>query len=166
MRHWLLVLNSLVLLYGGLPWLAPLLMVAGYPQAGAFIFHLYTPLCHQSPHSSFFLMGHQVAFCQRETAMYTSLFLGGVLFPFIRSYLRPISLRTMVLLLVPLGIDGTTHLVDALLPSLGLRNEDHAIGSFNWWMRMVTGVLFTVAIVLGVYTRLDRELGRDEEPDL
>lgn len=156
-RHWLGLINTLVLLYGGLPWLAPLLVALGYAPLGELLFRLYTPLCHQRPVQSFFLLGHQVAFCHREAAMYTTLFIGGLIFAQVRQILRPISLRLTLLLLLPLALDGTTQLIGDLLPSLGLRGGSDAIGSLNWWLRMVTGLLFAVAIVLGVYPRLEQE---------
>src|SRR5262245_3578766 len=71
LRHWLLFANGLVLLYGGLPWLSPLAYASGHPVLGQLLFRLYTPLCHQIPERSFFLLGYQVAFCHREAAMYT-----------------------------------------------------------------------------------------------
>lgn len=158
LHHWLAILNMLVLLYGGLPWLAPLLALWGYPTAAHLLFHLYSPLCHQNPERSFTLAGHQVAFCHREAAMYTTLFVGGVLFAVWRRHLRPIRLRHTGLLLLPMLLDGLTQYVNDLLPTPWLRGSDHSIGSFNWWARMVTGVLFAIAVVLGIYTRLERDL--------
>lgn len=155
-RHWLLLMNSAVLLYGGLPWLAPLLAASGHTRAARLLFLLYTPLCHQVPERSFFLLGHQVAFCHRESAMYTALLLGGLLYALVRRRVRAISLRATGLLLLPMLLDGTTHMLNELLPFVALRSAEHGVGSFNWWLRMLTGVLFAVAVVLGVYPRLER----------
>ncbi len=156
--HWLMLINGMVLVYGGLPWLSPLLISMGYTQAGRLLFYLYTPLCHQRPTQSFFLLGNQVAFCHREAAMYTALFVGGLIFARVRHTLRPIRFRLMLLLLLPLALDGTTHLIDEIVPSLALRSPNDAIGSINWWLRMITGVLFAVAVVLGIYPRLEQDL--------
>ncbi len=160
-RHWLAFANAFVLIYGGLPWLSPVLIELGYTNLGKLLFYLYTPLCHQRPTQSFFLLGHQVAFCHRESAMYISLFMGGLLYAWLRQRIkiRPISPWITLLLLMPLAFDGTTHLINELLPFLNLRSDMNAVGSFNWWLRMLTGVLFGVAFVLGVYPRLDQELG-------
>ncbi len=162
LRHWLVVVNILVLLYGGLPWLAPLAIDMGYPDLGNWLFSLYTPLCHQSPQNSPFLFGQQVAICNREAAMYGALALGGLLFmvPPVRRFFayHPLSMALVVVLVAPLVIDGLTQTLDAAAPALGLRDPDDSPGSFNWWMRVGTGVLFAVAVVTGIYPRLDRDL--------
>ncbi len=157
-RHWLALLNMLVLLYGGLPWLSPLLHHMGYHRLGHWLFVLYSPFCHQHPARSFSWLGYQVAFCHREAAMYTALFIGGLLFALVRHRLRPMRVRTMGYLLLPMLLDGSTHMVNDFLPSLMLRSADHSIGSLNWWLRMGTGVLFAVAVVLGIYTRLEQTM--------
>src|SRR5690606_22415853 len=70
LRHWLLCVNTLALLYAGLPWLSPLAKASGHTLIGELIFRAYTALCHQKPERSFFICGHQVAFCHRCTALY------------------------------------------------------------------------------------------------
>jgi uncharacterized membrane protein len=156
LRHWLLVANCVVLLYGGLPWLSPLLRAAGFDTLGSAIFLAYRPLCHQLPERSFFVFGYQVAFCHREAAMYTLLFLGGLLFALVRDRLRPLPFAVGGLLLLPMLLDGGSHLVDDML-HLGLRGGGDAPGTLNFWLRMVTGFLFAVAMILVVYPRLERE---------
>jgi uncharacterized membrane protein len=161
LRHWLLFANGLVLLYGGLPWLSPLAKAAGYAWVGQFLFLLYTPLCHQIPARSFFVAGYQVAFCHREAAMYTSLFAGGLLFGLVRARVPPLSLRTAGLLLLPMLVDGSTHLLDDLF-GLGIRGGGDTVGMLNFWLRLVTGVLFAIAVLLAVYPRLERDLRAEQ----
>src|SRR3712207_2638481 len=105
-RHWLLFVNGAVAIYAGLPWLSPLAKWAGQPLLGEMLFRLYTPLCHQLPERSFLFCGHQVAFCHRCAAMYTSIVVAGLLFALLRRYVRPTSLKVALLLLVPMLIDG------------------------------------------------------------
>ena len=157
LRHWLLFANVLVLLYGGLPWLSPLAYAEGYSWLGRLIFLVYTPLCHQEPDRSFFLRGYQVAFCHREAAMYTALFAGGLAFALVRRFAKPVSLKVGALLLLPMLLDGGSHLLDDLF-HLGLRSADNAIGTPNFWLRMITGLLFAVAVLITIYPRLDRDL--------
>ncbi|MGA9532764.1 MAG: DUF2085 domain-containing protein [Anaerolineales bacterium] len=61
-RHWLAGLNLLVLLYVGLPFLAPTLMKAGAEQPAGWIYRAYSPLCHQLAFRSWFLFGDQPAY--------------------------------------------------------------------------------------------------------
>lgn len=157
LQHWLLFANGLVLLYGGLAWLSPIARAAGLEWLGQLLFLMYTPLCHQIPERSFFLAGYQVAFCHREAAMYGALFGGGLLFGLLRDRMPPLPLWVGGLLLVPMLLDGGSHLLDDLL-GLGIRGGGDAAGTLNFTLRMITGGLFAAAIVLTVYPRLDRDL--------
>jgi len=58
-RHYMAMLNLLVFLYVGFPFLAPTLMEAGLPLPARVIYSLYSPLCHQFGFRSFFLFGEQ-----------------------------------------------------------------------------------------------------------
>lgn len=156
-RHWLLLLNGGLALYAGLPWLAPLATCAGMPRLGALLFRMYTPLCHQISARSFFVCGHQVAFCHRCAAMYTALLAAGLVFALLRRRFQPISLKLFGLLLLPMLLDGGSHLV-ADVTGLGLRGGGDAIGTPNFWLRMITGVLVGVAALLFVFPRIERDL--------
>jgi len=157
LRHWLLIVNTGAALYAGLPWLSPLAKATGHPLIGDLLFRLYTPLCHQKPERSFFFCGHQVGFCHRCAAMYTSIVVAGLLFGLLRRRIRPTSLKIAGLLLLPMLIDGGTHLIDDLF-GLGFRGGGDAIGTLNFWLRMITGVLVGVAVLLVVYPRVEHDL--------
>lgn len=58
-RHYLAVMNFFVLLYFGLPILAPTLMKVGATLPASVIYTVYKPLCHQFGFRSFFLFGEQ-----------------------------------------------------------------------------------------------------------
>ena len=58
-RHYLAVFNFFILLYFGLPFLAPVLMNAGVTLPANVIYTIYKPLCHQFGFRSFFLFGEQ-----------------------------------------------------------------------------------------------------------
>lgn len=158
-RHWLLFVNVAAALYAGLPWLSPLAKCGGAPLLGDVLFRLYAALCHQLPERSFYACGHQVAFCHRCAAMYTAIVAAGLLFGLLRRYIRPTSLKIAGLLLLPMLLDGGTHLLDDVL-GLGLRGGGDAIGTPNFWLRMITGALVGVAALAFVFPRLERELGR------
>jgi len=157
LRHWLLFANGLALLYAGLPWLSPLARVAGYERLGRLLFLLYTPLCHQLPERSFCVHGYQVAYCHRCTAMYTSIAAAGLLFGLLRRRIKPAPLRTGGLLVLPILLDGGTHLIDDLL-GIGFRGGGDAIGTLNFWLRMLTGLLVGVTVLITLYPRLERDL--------
>ncbi len=58
-RRYLLALNLFMLLYVGLPFLAPTLMKLGAELPARAIYRIYSPLCHQFGFRSFFLYGEQ-----------------------------------------------------------------------------------------------------------
>ena len=89
--------------------------------------------------SEFF--GYKVAICQRDVAIYGSVFLGGLLFSLIRHRLRPLHWTLFLLCLVPIGLDGTTQL-------FGLRES-------NWWLRTLTGALFGLAALWIAYPHVE-----------
>ncbi len=58
-RHYLALINLFMLLYFGLPIVAPVLMKAGATFPANVIYTIYKPLCHQFGFRSFFLFGEQ-----------------------------------------------------------------------------------------------------------
>jgi len=75
----------------------------------------------------------------------------------VRCWIRPASLTLGVLLLIPMALDVGSHIISDLL-NLGWRGGGDDIGSLNFWLRMITGALAALAMVLVVYPRLEREL--------
>jgi len=132
-NHWLLLLNSLVGLYLGLPILAPLLMAHGQTGLSKVIYFAYRFVCHQMPSRSFFIAGYQMAICQRDVAIYGSIFIAGLGFNLVRGRLRPLSWPSFVLLIAPMAVDGTLQLL-GILESTPFR-------------RLITGSLFGLACV-------------------
>lgn len=65
-RHWLAVANTASLLYVGLPFLAPVLMYLGLEGPARIIYSMYTPLCHQLPYRSWYLLGAQFSYTMAE----------------------------------------------------------------------------------------------------
>ena len=172
-KHWLLLASLFWGLYAGLPLLAPVLMDAGLTTPAKIIYIVYRPLCHQLPERSFFLGGQQhtysaeeladagveihpfsrdignetvgwkTAFCQRDVAIYGSIFLAGLIYGLIRRRWREwkMPFRYYLLFLVPMGIDG-------LLQLFGLHDS-------NWILRTITGMVFGVGSVLFAYPYLE-----------
>jgi uncharacterized membrane protein len=61
-RHYMAMFNLFVLLYLGLPVLAPVFMRAGIETPARFIYRSYSLVCHQLSYRSFFLFGEQVVY--------------------------------------------------------------------------------------------------------
>ena len=66
-HRFLLVINIFLLIYFGLPFLAPVLMKAGYTKAAQPIYSIYRVSCHQLAFRSWFLFGEQPVY-PREAA--------------------------------------------------------------------------------------------------
>jgi len=88
--------------------------------------------------------GYKVAICQRDVAIYGSVFLAGLLYGLFGRSQGPLSWKVYVLLLIPMAIDGTTQL-------FGLRES-------TWFLRSVTGGLFGVACVWFAYPHIDNAM--------
>lgn len=58
-RHYLALINVLLLVYVSLPFLAPVMMKTGNPIVASMIYKGYSPMCHQLAFRSWFLFGAQ-----------------------------------------------------------------------------------------------------------
>ena len=66
-RHYLLIINMIILLYTAVPFAAPVLMKFGAVKTAKGIYTFYSPLCHQLAFRSYFLFGEQAVY-PRELA--------------------------------------------------------------------------------------------------
>ena len=211
-RHWLLVVNVLLGVYVGLPWLAPVFMKLGWTFAAQAIYLIYSTQCHQLPERSFFLfgaqpmyslqqvqavlhvnssnpfilrqfigtleMGWKVAWSDRMVSLFTSLFVFGLGYALLRKKPKSLPLWGFGLLALPMALDGSSHLVSDLAGiGLGFRDSNawlavltqhvfpatfyagDALGSFNSWLRLITGVLFGLGTVWLLFPYLNAALG-------
>jgi len=133
-------------------------------------------------------LGYKVAWSDRMVSMYGGIFLGGLIFALLRHRLRSPEWWTFVLLVVPMAVDGATHFIGDLAGvGQGFRYHNAwlatltgnvlprsfyvgtELGSFNSWMRLITGLLFGLAIVWMVYPVLEtyfRDVRHALEPRL
>lgn len=206
-KHWFFTFNVALLVYAGLPWLAPVFMYLGWETLGRTVYALYSTQCHQLPQRSYFLFGPQasyslaevqalwqntnnplilreyigsaatgwkVAWSDRMVWMYTMLIPAGLVFTLFRRWLRPLPWWGLALFLLPMALDGGTHLIsDFAGIGDGFRDSNvwlavltnnafpatfyagDAIGSFNAWMRLFSGVAFAVGLVWFAYPHLE-----------
>jgi len=91
-------------------------------------------------------VGYKVALCQRDVAIYGSIFLAGVAFTFLRHKLKPLPIWAWFIIgILPLALDGGSQLFTSL-----------PFVSFPWrestpFFRSLTGMLFGVANVWMAY---------------
>jgi len=139
------------------------------------------------------VMGWKVAWSDRMVAMYTSLLVFGLVWAWRSRRPKPLPWWGLVLLLVPMAADGGAHMVSDLagigqgfrdsngwlaaltgysLPSTFYAGDN--LGSFNSWMRLVSGLLFGLGVVWfgfpylaagfdSIRQELERKLGRASE---
>ncbi len=117
-------------------------------------------------------IGFKLGMAQRNTAIYTTLFLVGLAFGLVRGRLRALRWPVFLLFALPMVLDGGSHAVSEIT-GLGLRESNAwlgsltggtfpesfyvgtVIGSFNWLMRTLTGALFAIACVWFVYPKIE-----------
>ena len=119
-------------------------------------------------------MGWKVAWSDRMVWMYTSILIFGLLWWWLRHRLRPLSWAGLILFLLPMAVDGTTHFISDLTGiGQGFRYDNmwlatltreafsqgfymgDAWGSFNSLARLFTGVVFGMGIAWFGYPYLD-----------
>ncbi len=118
-------------------------------------------------------LGFKVAWSDRMVSAYSSLLLGGALWYLFRGRVRTFPIRAVALLALPMVLDGITHMMSdfagigegfrytnewlAQLTQYRLPQSFYAgttIGTFNSWMRLITGVLFGVGVGWFVFSNL------------
>lgn len=122
-------------------------------------------------------MGWKVAWSDRMIAMYTSIFLLGLLYAYLRKrgfYLKGIRWWWFILLITPMGLDGTTHLINDAL-RLGFRDQNlwaitltggifpnsfyagDLLWSLNSVLRLITGTIFGLGVVWFLWPMMENE---------
>lgn len=209
-RHYLAVINFFILLYFGLPFLAPVLMKAGAPLPANVIYTLYKPLCHQFGFRSFFLFGEQayyplaeagipdvktfeevtgyqdldnpgafsrlqarqftgnestgykIALCERDVAIYGSMFLFGILYSATGRRLKSLHWIWWVLIgMAPIGLDGFSQLFSQMnwewLSSIVPYRESTP------FIRVLTGGLFGFTTAWFAYPNIEESMSETRQ---
>jgi uncharacterized membrane protein len=121
--------------------------------------------------------GWKVAWSDRMVSMYTSLLVFAILWQLLRKRVKRLPFWGLVLLLLPMLLDGITHAIsdfsgigqgfrDSNLWLMSILGNDiprsfyngDGIGSLNSWMRIISGVLFGLGVVWFSFPYLDRWL--------
>lgn len=88
-------------------------------------------------------VGYKVALCERDIAIYGSVFVASLIFAMVRRWgkVRAPSLKVYALFLIPIAVDGLTQMI-------GWRES-------NWWLRTLTGAIFGIASVWIAYPYIE-----------
>lgn len=209
-RHYLALLNLMMLLYFGLPILAPVLMNAGLKAPASIIYTIYKPLCHQFAFRSFFLFGEQpyyplaeagipgvktfeeasgiadihnptsfarvearnfvgnetagykMALCERDMAIYASIFLFGLAYAATGRRLKPLHwIAWMLIGIAPIGLDGFSQLFSQMewswLASWLPYRESTPL------LRVLTGALFGFATAWFAYPYMEESMAESRQ---
>jgi len=209
-RHYLALLNLVMLVYFGLPMLAPALMNAGLTGPAAIIYTIYKPLCHQFGFRSFFLfgeqayyplaeagipnvrtfeeasgitdihdptnysrlqarnfignetMGYKMALCERDTAIYSSIFIFGLIYAATGRRLKPLHWMAWLLIgIAPIGLDGFSQLFSQMewswLQTLIPYRESTPL------LRVLTGALFGFSTAWFAYPYMEDSMAESRQ---
>jgi uncharacterized membrane protein len=107
------------------------------------VYRIGDMLCHQKVERSYFINGNQMPFCSRCTGIFLGLPLGLMLSMFLSNKIRLTNRMVIVILLLilPLGIDGTLQL-------FGLWESKNII-------RITTGALTGIAAAIAISLIID-----------
>lgn len=119
-------------------------------------------------------MGWKVAWSDRMVAIFASLWLFGILWRPLRGWLKPLPWWGLVIFLLLLAVDGTSHFISDLYGiGQGFRDSNvwlailtnHTFspgfyagdswGSFNSMLRLLSGILFGLGLVWFSFPYLD-----------
>ena len=119
-------------------------------------------------------VGFKVAWSDRMVSTYSSLPLAAALWWPLRRRLRPLPFWGFILFILPLLLDGGSHMVSDLAGiDQGFRSTNawlasltanrlpasfyagNALGSFNSWMRLISGALFGIGAVWFAFPHVD-----------
>ena len=209
-KHYLAVLNVVMLVYFGLPILAPVLMNAGATAPANVIYTIYKPLCHQFGFRSFFLfgeqayypleeahvhgvitfdkatglkdlhnpagiarfearqftgnatMGYKMALCERDMAIYSAIFLFGVIYAVSGRKLKPLHWTIWILIgMGPIGLDGFSQLFSQMewtwLKDFLPYRESVPL------LRVLTGALFGFATSWFAYPSIEESMSETRQ---
>ena len=209
-KHYLALLNIVMLFYFGLPILAPVLMNAGATAPANLIYTIYKPLCHQFGFRSFFLFGEQayypleeahvdgvvsfheatgiddlhnpagigryearqytgneqmgfkMALCERDMAIYSMIFLFGILYAVSGRKLKPLHWMLWILIgMGPIGLDGFSQLFSQMewtwLQGFLPYRESIPL------LRVLTGALFGLATAWFAYPSIEESMSETRQ---
>jgi uncharacterized membrane protein len=119
--------------------------------------------------------GFKMAMAHRTVAIFTAIFLAGLVYGLFRRRVKGLSWKWYPVLMAPMVLDGLSHMISELA-GLGFRQTNAwaswltggafdaafytgtTLGSLNWLLRTVTGALAGLASVWLLYPRIEEAL--------
>jgi uncharacterized membrane protein len=148
LKYWativMVVLGALV----GTALAIPFLSYFGLDAIAKPLFFSLHFVCAQVPSHSFYIFGHQLGLCERNFAIYASMFLGSFVFVMSKKRLPGLPWWLWILFILPMAWDGITQM-------FGLRES-------TMELRLLTGCLFGLANIWFVLPLIQKTL--DETP--
>ncbi len=131
-------------------------------------------------------LGWKVAWSDRMISFYFMTPVFGVVYALLRTAgvrVKPLSWLALSVLLAPLALDGATHALNDLLTGMagvGFRDTNRwltiltgnalpsfyagdQLGSFNWWARLITGVIAAGGVAFFTFPWLDRLIEQESD---
>ena len=128
----------------------PFLSYLGLDAIAKPIFFSLHLICAQIPSHSFYIYGHQLGFCARNLSIYTSMFVGSLIFILSKKKMPGIPWYVWIVLLLPMAWDGLTQM-------FGLRESD-------WILRVITGTLFGLGNIWFVLPLMQKSITEPATP--
>ena len=143
-KHWADCIPFMLGLVVFIAVLIPFLSYFGLDVIAKPLFFALHYVCAQIPSHSFYILGHQLGLCARNLSIYSSMFLGSLIFALSKKRLPGITWWMWLLLILPMAWDGTTQM-------FGWRES-------TWELRVMTGTLFGLSTVWFVLPLLQKAL--------
>lgn len=105
-------------------------------------------------------MGYKMALCERDMGIYASVFMGGLLYGFLRKRFKVRALPFWLFVLIgmgPIGLDGFSQLFSQYgrIDSLSWLGDMFSLRESTPFLRTFTGSLFGFALVWLTYPHID-----------
>jgi uncharacterized membrane protein len=143
-NYWPHILTTVTGLVVAAAFSVPVLSYFGLDAIAKPIFYSMHYICAQVPAHSFYIFGHQLGLCARNLSIYTSMFVGCLVFTLSKKRLPGIPWWLWAILILPMAWDGGTQM-------FGWRES-------SWELRVITGTLFGLADVWFVLPLIQKTL--------
>ena len=148
LNYWAHIITTAIGLLVATALAIPFLSYFGLDAIAKPLFFALHYVCAQIPSHSFYIFGHQLGLCERNFSIYTSMFIGSLIFVLSKKRLPGIPWWIWVLMILPMAVDGFTQM-------FGLRES-------TWLLRVITGTLFGLGNIWFVLPMIQKTL--DETP--